>query len=262
MGKKKTTVMSNEVENVTKTKTKKVTKKSEKVAPEISLETPDNLPTMEAISSESSSQESPEVKKEKRVAVRSKRYVVNRAMVDRTHLYTPEEAVALAKKTHYGKFAGSLEANLMLRDENMSADVAFPYSTGKAVKVAIATDELLADVEKGKIEFTILVAHPSMMPKLAKLARVLGPKGLMPNPKNGTISPDPEKRAKELAGGSTTVKTEKKAPLVHVSVGKLSQPDEELVANLRALLKAFPSGKVTKCVISASMGPGVKVVVS
>jgi large subunit ribosomal protein L1 len=125
--------------------------------------------------------------------------------------------------------------------------------------ITIADDAVIADIEKGKINFDILVAHPSMMPKLSKLARVLGPKGLMPNPKNGTFTPDPEKRKKELEGGAMTVKAEKKAPLVHVVIGKLSQPEKELSANLRALLKAYPAGKVMKCTIAATMGPGVKV---
>jgi len=97
------------------------------------------------------------------------------------------------------------------------------------------------------------------MPKLAKLARILGPKGLMPNPKDGTVTPDPEKRKKELEGGAVTVKAEKKAPLVHFVIGKLSQAESELAANLRALLKAYPAGKVVRCVVAGTMGPGIKV---
>jgi large subunit ribosomal protein L1 len=195
----------------------------------------------------------------KKAIPRSKKYIASRAMVDKTSTYPIDEAIALVRKTHYAKFAGTVEAHLMLRDEGMNVDVAFPFSTGRSVKVAVASDALLAEIEKGVINFNVLVAHPSFMPKLAKLARVLGPKGLMPNPKNGTITPDPEKRKKELEGGAMTVKGEKKAPLAHVVLGKLTQPDTELAANLRALFKAFPVGKLLKATVSASMGPGIKV---
>lgn len=192
--------------------------------------------------------------------VRGKKYITSRSYVDRTKVYPLDEAIELAQKTHFAKFPGSLEANLVLRgEEGMNVDVTFPYATGRIVSIAIATDELIKEIEKGNITFTTLVAHPSMMPKLAKLARVLGPKGLMPNPKSGTVTPDPEKRKKELEGGAVTVKSEKKAPLVHVVIGKLKQPTVELASNLRALLKVYPAGKVMKCTIAATMGPGIKV---
>ena len=149
-----------------------------------------------------------EKKAPKIIKVRSKKYVASRSFVDRTKTYPLDEAVAIAKKTHYAKFPGSLEVNLVLRGtEGMNVDVAFPHSTGRSVVVAVASDELIAQIEKGNITFTKLVAHPSMMPKLAKIARILGPKGLMPNPKDGTVSADPEKRKKELEGGAVTVKS-------------------------------------------------------
>ncbi|HZZ98911.1 MAG TPA: hypothetical protein VFG51_03185 [Candidatus Saccharimonadia bacterium] len=195
----------------------------------------------------------------KKAIPRSKRYIAARALVDKTSNYPVDEAIALVRKTSYAKFPVTVEAHLVLRDEGMNVDVAFPFTTGQSVTVAIATDELLAEIAKGTINFNILIAHPSFMPKLAKLARVLGPKGLMPNPKNGTITPDPEKRKKELEGGAMTIKGEKKAPLAHVVLGKLSQPDKELAANLRALFSAFAPGKLLKCTVSASMGPGIKV---
>jgi len=190
---------------------------------------------------------------------RSKRYMHYRSMVDRTHFYPIKDAVAMVKKTHYGKMGGSLEVHLMLKDEGMSVDVTFPFSTGKKRTIAVVTDELMAEIEKGVINFDVLVAHPSQMPKLAKLARVLGPKGLMPNPKSGTVSADPEKRKKELEAGTISIKGERKAPLAHVIVGKLNQADDELAANTLALIKAVPPGKVLKCVIAGSMSPGVKV---
>lgn len=234
-------------------KTKTKSKKGEKAeAAEQVVET--------VASSEDGAGAEGEVKAPKVIKVRSKKYVTSRAFVDRTKTYPLDEAVVIAKKTHYAKFPGSLEVNLVLRGtEGMNVDVAFPHTTGRSVVVAIASDELIAQIEKGVINFTKLVAHPSMMPKLAKIARILGPKGLMPNPKDSTVSTDPEKRKKELESGAVTVKAEKKAPLVHVVIGKLAQSEKELSANLRALLKAYPPGKVVKCTIASTMGPGVKV---
>ncbi|HAU99369.1 MAG: 50S ribosomal protein L1 [Microgenomates group bacterium GW2011_GWF2_45_18] len=203
-------------------------------------------------------EETVEVKKAP-ARVRGARYVQARAKVDKTHTYSAVDAMALAKKTHIGRFSGSMEAHLVLRETGLVANVAYPNSTGRTIKVAVATDELLAEIEKGSIDFSILVAHPSMMPKLAKLAKVLGPKGLMPNPKNGTISPDPEKRKAELEAGSVTIKTERKAPLAHVIIGKLSMSEQQLAENLQALLKAFPAGKVLKCSVCSSMGPSIRV---
>ena len=217
---------------------------------------------LEVIVAETPAEAKAEVKEaveESKKSPRSKRYMHYRSMVDRTHFYSIKDAIAMVKKTNYGKMGGSLEVHLMLKDEGMSVDVTFPFTTGKKRTVAVVTDELMAEIEKGVIHFDVLVAHPSQMPKLAKLARVLGPKGLMPNPKSGTVSADPEKRKKELEAGTTTIKGERKAPLAHVIVGKLTQTDEELAANITALVKAFPPGKVLKCVIAGSMSPGVKV---
>jgi len=254
MGKKKTTDMSNAVEEQTVKPTKKAAKtnkKTEKVVVAKEKET-----AVEATSTEAA-----EVTKTKAPRSRGKRYAAARSRVDKTIQYSAKDAVGLAKKTHVGHFPGSLEAHCVVKEAGLILNVAFPHTTGKSVSVAIANDEVLAELDKGIINFSILLAHPSMMPKIAKYARLLGPKGLMPNPKNGTVTPDPEKRKTELEGGSTAVKTERKAPLMHVILGKLSQPEEELSANLEALIRAFGPGKLVKCSISASMGPGIKVVI-
>jgi len=239
---------------------KKIEKKGkEKVGVKVTVKDAEKGAEMSATPVENT--EGAEEKKAPKIQrVRGKKYITSRSHVDRTKVYPLDEAIELAQKTHFAKFPGSLEVNLMLRgEEGMNVDVAFPHATGRTISVAIATDELLKEIEKGNITFTTLIAHPSMMPKLAKLARVLGPKGLMPNPKSGTITPDPEKRKKELEGGAVTVKSEKKAPLVHIVIGKLKQSKAELAGNLRALLKAYPAGKVVKCTIAATMGPGIKV---
>jgi len=198
-------------------------------------------------------------KKVARTHVRSNKYQAVRSRVDRTKVYSLKDAVELIQKTSYSKFAGTVVADMIVKDEKISVEVSFPYSTGKVTRVAVASDELLAKVESGVIDFDILVAHPSFMGKIARLAKVLGPKGLMPNPKNGTVSPDPEKRAKELASGKTTIKTERKAPLMHVIIGKASQPSKELIANAETLIKLLGSGKIIKMTLSATMSPGVKI---
>lgn len=191
---------------------------------------------------------------------RSKKYQAARSQVDKSKTYAPAEAVELAKKLSYSKFVGSLEAHLVVKEVGMSVDLALPHSTGKSVKVLVVDNDVLADIEAGKLDFDILVAHPEFMPRLAKFARVLGPKGLMPNPKNGTLTPNPELKKKELEAGKFTLKTEKKAPLMHLSLGKLDMESKALSENLQALLEAL-QGKLLKVSIAASMSPSVKVTV-
>jgi large subunit ribosomal protein L1 len=161
----------------------------------------------------------------------------------------------------YTKFDGSIEAHAILREAGLKADLTFPHSTGKSVTVAIASDEVLAQIEAGQIDFDILITTPDMMPKLAKHARVLGPRGLMPNPKNGTITDKPEAKKKEFEAGKISIKTEKKAPLIHLTIGKTSMETKDLVENIQALIKAF-KGQMLKLSVSASMSPGVRVEVA
>lgn len=189
---------------------------------------------------------------------RSKKYQAVRSQVDKTKQYDPFSAVELIKKLSYSKFKGSIEAHLQVKEVGASATLALPHSTGKSVKVAIASDEVLAQIEEGNLDFDVLVSTPKFMPKLTKYARVLGPKGLMPNPKNGTLTPNPEVKKKELEAGSMTIKTEKKAPLMHLVIGNVSMDTKQVVENIESLLKAL-KGKVLKLSISASMSPGVKV---
>ena len=157
-------------------------------------------------------------------------------------------------------FPANVNADLVLKDVDNQIKVSFPFSTGKALRIGIVDDELLAKVSQGKIDFDVLLTTPAFMPKLAKLARILGPKGLMPNPKNGTIVADPQKAKEELIGGKTVLKTERKAPLLHLTLGKVSMGEEKLLANLQALLAAL-EGRVLKVVISSTMSPGVKIAV-
>jgi len=207
-------------------------------------------------------------KKKIKVRVRSKRYVEAASLVDKTKTYPLPDAVSLVKQTSSTKFDGTIELHINLNPVSLGEKkdyrgaVVLPHGTGKQVRVVIADDAVLADVEAGKINFDILVAHPSMMPKLAKVARILGPKGLMPNPKTGTVTADTEKRAKELATGSVNFKTEPDQPIIHMVVGKVSFDEKKLVDNLGAIFTAIGKNKIAKATLSSSMGPGIKIVIS
>jgi len=191
-------------------------------------------------------------------AGRSKRYLAGRSQVDRTKTYDVFAAIELVKRLSYSKFDGTITADIVVREPNTTAQLTFPHTTGKKVRVAIASDELIADIAAGKIEFDVLLSPPAFISKLAKHARTLGPKGLMPNPKNGTITDKPEIKKKELESGSITMKTEKKQPVMHVSIGKVSMETKQLVENTQALIDALKT-KAVRLTLSASMSPGVRV---
>ena len=205
-----------------------------------------------------------EAKVEKKITkakkVRGKKYQAVRSQLDKSKFYTAKEAVELVKKLSYTKFVGSVEAHIVVREIGDSVNIALPHSTGKSVKVTVVDAQVLSDIEAGKNDFDILVAAPEFMPKLARFAKVLGPKGLMPNPKSGTLTPNPELKKKELEAGKFSLKTEKKAPLMHLIIGKTDMKSADLLANIEALVKAL-KGKILKLSIAASMSPGVKVLV-
>lgn len=189
---------------------------------------------------------------------RSKKYSAARAQVDKTRVYDAFSAIELVKKLSYSKFAGTITAHGIVRAIGDVATFAFPHSTGKTITAAIFSDAVEAEIAAGNITFDVLIARPSDMGKLTKFARTLGPKGLMPNPKNGTLTDRVEEKKKELEAGKIALKTEKKAPLFHIVIGKTDMDTKDLVANLQALIKAG-NEKTTKLTIAASMSPGVKV---
>lgn len=199
-----------------------------------------------------------EKKKAKKIPrIRGKKYNEVKAKVDRNKSYAAKEAIKLVKETSYSKFDGSVELHLVVKKTGLSVQVSLPYSAGKEKKVEIATDETVEKLKAGKIDFDILVATNDMMPKLVPFARILGPKGLMPNPKNGTLVPD-IKKAKEVGGNAVTIKTEKEAPLIHTVIGKVSQIEEELEKNLATIIKAISEKQIEKAYLKATMGPSVR----
>jgi large subunit ribosomal protein L1 len=196
---------------------------------------------------------------------RSKKYQEMAKLVDVKTVYSLTDAIALVKKTSYTKFDGSVEIHLNLNPNNLGdkkdfrGSVTLPHGTGKQIRVVVADDAVLKEIEAGKINFDILVSHPSMMPKLAKFARVLGPKGLMPNPKTGTVTEDVEKRVKELSHGQVNFKTEPENPIIHLLVGKVSFEKNQLEENINAIVAAVGKNKILKATITATMGPGIRV---
>ncbi len=190
---------------------------------------------------------------------RSRKYTSVRAQVDKTKLYDPFVAVELVKKLSYSKFAGTITADVLVRDVGLTAAITFPHSTGKTIRVAVVDDALIEKIQSGaSIDFDVLLADPAFMPKLAKLARILGPRGLMPNPKNGTLTTNTQAKQKELEAGKITLKTEKKQPVIHVVIGKTDMDTKDLVENVQALMTALTM-KLVRLAISSTMSPGVKI---
>lgn len=177
--------------------------------------------------------------------------------VDRAKKYKIAEALVLVKELSLTKFDASVDAHIHVSDQNVRGIINLPHGTGKKIKVAIVSDELIEEIKKGKIDFDTLVSSPKFMPQLAKVAKILGPKGLMPTPKSGTISDDPEKTKKELETGKMEFRADKDF-VVHTSIGRVSWPAEKLEDNLKVLVQALVSAKIKSVYIAPTMGPSLK----
>ena len=219
-----------------------------------------------------------------------KNYNAAAAKVDKTKLYTPMEAMKLVKEAATAKFDETVEVSIRLgvdtrkADQNVRGSISLPNGTGKSVRVAVfaegakateaeaagadtvGSDDLVAEIQKGNINFDAAIATPNMMSKVGRLGRILGPRGLMPNPKLGTVTMDVEKMVKELKAGRVEYRADRYG-ICHVPMGKVSFEPEKLAENygalLTELLRVKPSsakGKYVKSiVVSSTMGPGVKI---
>jgi len=190
---------------------------------------------------------------------RSKRYQTSAQVLDKTKVYPMTEALELLAKFQKAKFDETVELHLNTTRTGILGSLILPHGTGKTTKVAIADDQLIAEIETGKIDFDILFAKPEMMPKLARVAKILGPRGLMPNPKNGTITQNPHDLRKKYERGQVSFKTEAKSPLIHLSVGKFSFGDKKLARNINAILQAVKPENIQKIVLKSTMSPGIKI---
>lgn len=193
---------------------------------------------------------------------KSKRYQELRLKVDPTKQYPLSDGLVLLREVSFAKFDSTVEIHINTLEKGLRGTVQLPHGTGKEIRVAIADpttiDKLIEKVEKGIIEFDALVAHPAVMPKLAKVAKFLGPKGLMPNPKNGTISATPEKVAAKLKGGEINWKTESEFPIIHQIVGKLSFKDKQLEENISAFIVSVGKSKIKNITLKSTMSPGIR----
>ncbi len=235
-----------------------------KKAKQESVEVQDKELEQKAVTEENSTEETVETvdtanHKVRTAKVRGKKYQKAKKLIDVTKYYPISEAVKLVKQTSFSKFEGKVEAHITVADIGNIGEINFPHLESTSKKVVILNDTILEEIKAGQINFDILIATPATMPKLLPLARVLGPKGLMPNPKNGTLTDKPEESVKKLSAAKTVVKTEKKAPIVHILVGKVSQPEAELEANVAELIKVIKANKIKKLALCATMGPCVKV---
>lgn len=191
---------------------------------------------------------------------RSRHYREALTLVDRNRVYPLPEALELLKSPSLrSKFDGTVELHINTIEKGVSGQVTLPHGTGKNVRVAIADDAVIADVENGKIDFDVLLAHSSVMPKLAKVARILGPKGLMPNPKSGTISDTPEKLAEKYKAGQMHFRTEAAAPIIHLVVGKVSMKEKDLAENIQTVIGAIGPQKIRNVTLKSTMSPGIKI---
>jgi len=197
--------------------------------------------------------------KKSRIRIRSKRYKEALVKVDPTKTYSFSDALKLLRDISLTKFDPSVELHINTKEKGLRGMVAYPHGTGREVRVAIADESMIPDIEKGILNFDILIAHPQLMPKLAKVARILGPKGLMPNPKNGTMSPDPEKAAAKFKKGEVAWKTESDFPIIHQVIGKLSFKDKQLEENYEALVKSISREKLVSLTLKSTMSPGIKI---
>ncbi len=198
------------------------------------------------------------IKRPKTEKKRGKNYQNAKKSIEKDKKYSLLEAVKLLKKIKYTKFPESVELHLNVDKVGLKGEVELPYSTGKKLRVRIVDDKTLTEIEQGRIEFDILIAHPSFMVRLAKFAKVLGPKGLMPNPKTGTVTDNPEAVAKKFEKGSLHWKTEPKFPLIHQMIGKLDFDEQQLVANASAFLKSVGKAHTLSAFIKSTMSPSVK----
>lgn len=212
-------------------------------------------------------------KTDNRTKPRSKKYQGKAQLVDSAQAFKLNEAVELVQKTSYTKFPGTVEIHINTNAKNLKGLVSLPFLAGKKLKilafgpaipsktegVSVGDEEAIQQILKGKINFDVLITTPEWMSKLAPAAKVLGPRGLMPNPKNGTITSNLKKTVEELSSGRTEYKTEPNGQVIHLSLGKVNQPAEEMVSNARTIYNALGRSKIKKITLSSTMGPGVKV---
>jgi large subunit ribosomal protein L1 len=227
------------------------------------------------------------------MAKRGRKYREALEKVDRLRLYSPQEALELVKETSYANFDATVDTHFRLgvdprhADQQVRGVILLPYGLGKEVRVLVfasgeaekiaqeagadyvaSDDEWINKIQNGWTEFDVAIAVPEMMGKVGRLGRVLGPRGLMPNPKTGTVAPadDLPRLIQEAKAGRVEFRTDKTANL-HIPIGKVSFPTEKLLGNFTTAVEAVKKAKppaskgtyIRKITVTSSMGPGIKV---
>ncbi len=219
-----------------------------------------------------------------------KKYNESAKLIEKTKLYDTNEAFELACKSATAKFDETVEAHIRLGVDSRHADqqvrgaVVLPNGTGKDVRVAVfakgdaadaakaaganivGAEDLLADIQGGMLDFDVCIASPDMMGLVGRLGKVLGPRGLMPSPKAGTVTPDVAKAVTEAKAGKIEYRLDK-TNIIHCPIGKASFGAEKLVENFNTLMEAIVKAKpaalkgqyIKSCVVATTMGPGVKI---
>lgn len=211
-------------------------------------------------------------------------------LIDRTKLYSLEEAVDLVKKTNYVKFDATVELAFRLgldprkADQNLRGAIVLPHGTGKTRKVLVIAQgekareaqeagadyvgdvDYINKIQQGWLDFDVIVATPDMMPQLGKLGRILGPKGLMPNPKTGTVTMDVAKAVSEIKAGKVEYRVDKAGNL-HITAGKVSFDSQKLIENIKTVYDTIVRIKpatvkgtyIKNVTLTSTMGPGIKI---
>ncbi|OFL63820.1 50S ribosomal protein L1 [Facklamia sp. HMSC062C11] len=224
------------------------------------------------------------------MAKKSKNYLAAKEKVDRTKKYNAEEAISLAKEIDFAKFDASVEVSYNLNidvkkaDQQIRGAMVLPNGTGKTQTVVVIAkgakaqeaqeagadfvgeEELINKINDGWLDFDVMVATPDMMGQVGRLGRILGPKGLMPNPKTGTVTMDVTKAVKDIKAGQVTYRADK-AGIVNVPIGKVSFDDQKLLENFKALHETIVRVKpatakgtyITNLVLTTTFGPGIKI---
>ncbi len=219
-----------------------------------------------------------------------KKYNESAKLIDRAKLYDSEEALAIAVKSATAKFDETVEAHIRLGVDSRHADqqvrgaVVLPNGTGKNVRVAVfakgdaadaaaaagaeivGAEDLLAQVQGGMLDFDVCIASPDMMGLVGRLGKVLGPRGLMPSPKAGTVTPDVAKAVTEAKAGKIEYRLDK-TNIIHCPIGKASFGAEKLVENFNTLMDAIVKARpaalkgqyIKSCVVATTMGPGIRI---
>lgn len=251
---------------------KKEKKKKQAVKDKIKEEKYQKEAPKKEIAKESLKEESAQVKPEKvkkigQAKIRSKKYQTAKGFIDEKLKYNFDQAIELVKKTTLTKFDGKVEVHFRILSKNNKPEsvrgiIQYPHPTGKKVTVAILDEKTIEKIGKTKkANADIYLASPALMSKVAKLAKILGPKGKMPNPKAGTVTDDPEKTKKDLeSGGQVEYKTDSTGNL-HQVIGKVSAKPKVLAENFQALRAVLPIDKISSANICATMGPAIRVAI-